>query len=782
MRYLPRSCTCLFAGALLAAAACSGHAPREPTGATSAPLVWAPDGVLLTAPVISNGELGHSVAIDGTTIAAGARGASTSDNSVYVFSRGAGGWSQEQKLKSTSDPAQADDAFGRAVALDADTLVAGAESRDVSGLGNAGTAYVFVRSGAAWSEQQRLTAPVPKASDLFGRSVSVSGDSVAIGATGDDDKASSAGAVYVFVRTGTVWTLEQKITASDGAADDHFGASVSLDGDVLAVGAPDAEELVYGAGAVYVFERSGGVWSEQQTLVASNPGSDEQMGRGVALDGATLLAGAPGKDTATGASYVFVKSGAMWSEQQVLAASNAAPLSDFGWSVAVYGDTAVIGARQEDGGGIDAGAAYVFERSGAAWSETKLLKAPSPAMDTFYGGAVAVSGEALAVASTYDGAGGPGAGAVYAYARVGGSCAGPAGCATGLCVDGVCCDAACDGPCDRCDLPGAEGICTPVPTGDPGDPSCAPYTCGGASGACPTTCSVPAQCAPGYYCDGSTCSPENTAGQACAADEECQTGHCADGVCCDAACTGQCQACAEAGSVGQCVTVLGEPRGARPPCAAASCSEDVGYAEGRCEGGLACAEQVATPCKPYVCGATSCKTTCLSDAECAAGHVCLVSSQHCVPEEPQCDGEHTLANPDGSSTNCAPYRCSAPGSCAASCASTGDCVEGYVCSSAGKCEAPDEPTSDGGCGCAVPGRGKPVPWGLQLLPLALALLRLRGLLRRVRRTERRRPRVAGGRGDRGDDGALRLLAGRTMAAIFDQHLARAATERIRRGR
>ena len=206
-------------------------------------------------------------------------------------------WTEQQELAASDG--FVGDQFGWSVSVSGDTAVIGAVSKN-----NAqGAAYVLVRSGGAWTQQQELTAFDGAADDYFGFSASVSGDTAVIGAWNKTiNSQSGQGAAYVFVRSGGVWTRQQELTASDGAWDDAFGYSVSVSGDTAVIGAP-------GNGAAYVFVRSGGTWSKQQELTASDETAGDYFGYSVSVSGGTALIGASAKNTNQGAAYVFVQSG-----------------------------------------------------------------------------------------------------------------------------------------------------------------------------------------------------------------------------------------------------------------------------------------------------------------------------------------------------------------------------------------------------------------------------------------------------------------------------------------
>jgi hypothetical protein len=303
-------------------------------------------------------NLGWSVSIDGDTAVAGGGGL------AHVFVRSGGSWTLQQTL---GTPAVPDDAFGWSVAISGDTLLVGAPYAG----SNAGAAYVFVRSGTTWTEQQKLLASDGAPGDQFGSGVSIAGDTVVVGATWDDvPGAPDGGSAYVFVRSGVAWSQQQKLVAPDGGLAEHFG-TVSLSGDTAAVGASHdnlgGEPGVHN-GSTYVFVRSGTTWSLQQKLTASDATNADYFGSSVSVAGDVLVVGAPLDDTAAGtdagSAYVFVRSGSAWLEVQKLLAPDGAASDLFGQSVAFYGGTAVVGAIWDDtSGGPDSGSAHVFRGS-----------------------------------------------------------------------------------------------------------------------------------------------------------------------------------------------------------------------------------------------------------------------------------------------------------------------------------------------------------------------------------------------------------------------------------
>jgi hypothetical protein len=434
------------------------------------------DTVVVGAPTEASGSTG----VDGDPDDDSASGA----GAAYVFVRDGVSWSQQAYLKASNTDKS--DSFGRAVAMDGDTIVVGApiESSGAMGVDGdqdddsviaSGAAYVFVRAGATWTQQAYLKASDPELGDQFGSAVSIDGDTLVVGARGEDSSATGVGAdqsgfdavesggAYVYVRDGTTWSLQASLKASNTGAGDRFGKSVSVSGDTLVVGASHESGGAVGvdgdqgnddaleSGAAYVFARQGTTWSQQAYLKASNTETIDRFGESVAISGDTIAVGAYGEDSNatgvnggqsddtewdSGAAYVFARQGTTWSQQAYLKSSNAEAGDLFGVSIALSENTLVVGALDEDGGasGVDgdqgddglllSGAAYAFSRDGATWIQTAYLKSAHPMSFAQLGRSVAVSAD-LAVVGAFeessdavgvDGVPGPGPGALWSGA------------------------------------------------------------------------------------------------------------------------------------------------------------------------------------------------------------------------------------------------------------------------------------------------------------------------------------------------------------------------------
>jgi hypothetical protein len=252
---------------------------------------------------------GNSVALSGDTAIVGLSADQT--NAVYVYQRAGTMWSQQAMLV-PSDGAKGD-RFGSAVAVDDNTTVIGASEKTIGPNSAQGQAYVFVRSGTMWDEEAKFTASDGAANSKYGSTVSISGDTALIGAYKTTVGNNAAqGAAYVYVRSGTTWSEQAKLTASDGAAQDQFGISVSVSGDTAGVGANQAEVNGNpGQGAAYVFARTDTTWSQYAKLISSNGSGNDSFGAAIALStgGNTALVGAFLKtltiNPAQGEAYVY---------------------------------------------------------------------------------------------------------------------------------------------------------------------------------------------------------------------------------------------------------------------------------------------------------------------------------------------------------------------------------------------------------------------------------------------------------------------------------------------
>lgn len=419
---------------------------------------------------------GSSVALSGDWLAVGAPhessravgiGGDQADDSadgsgaVYLFSREISGWAQRAYVKASNTGAV--DNFGSVLAFSEGTLVVGAPDEDSAATGidgdagngkggNQGAAYVFVQVDGVWQQQAYIKATNTDWIDLFGSDVALSGDVLVVGAPGEDsaalgvdgdqsdNSASNSGAAYVYERSGTQWRPLSYLKASNTGASAEFGGAVAISGDTVVVGASGDG----GSGGVYVFQRTSSSYAQVAYLKASNANADDHFGSSLALDGDTLVVGAPGqgavKGNAThslnnlpadsGAVYVFGRKGQAWAQTAILRTPVPQKGVYFGEALALAGDTLVVGALLDDVNGTSlAGAAYVYERGPQGWQLRDSMQAPNAEIGDRYGSSVALTSSLLAIgasneAGSIPGVNGnwnnndtPGAGAVFLYRR-----------------------------------------------------------------------------------------------------------------------------------------------------------------------------------------------------------------------------------------------------------------------------------------------------------------------------------------------------------------------------
>lgn len=276
----------------------------------------------------------------------------------------------------------ATDLFGVSVDSADDVLVVGARGDDDS-IQNGGAAYVYRRVGVEWSIEGKLTAPDAGSSDDFGISVATDGQRIVVGASRDDDRGSQSGSAYVYAYNGSSWEFEAKLVGSDIAAEANFGRAVTISGNMIVVGATENLQDL-SPGSAYVFEYVGGAWNEMQRLIGGDFGADDRFGVAVAIRGEDIFVGARSHGAGgaeRGAAYVFTRGDATWFETQKLTASDLMDEAFFGFSIAVEGDTLLIGANGWTG---RIGAAYVFRENAGVWSEqTRLNASDGAALDEF---------------------------------------------------------------------------------------------------------------------------------------------------------------------------------------------------------------------------------------------------------------------------------------------------------------------------------------------------------------------------------------------------------------
>jgi hypothetical protein len=323
-------------------------------------------------------------------------------------------WTQLQKLL-TSDGTFGD-CFGYSVSIDGDTALIGAFG-DIANGDLYGSAYIFTRTGTTWTQQAKIFPTTGGYYDFFGYAVSLDGDTALIGAPGGIFNPPYPGAAYIFTRTGTTWTQQARLIPSDGHDGDNFGNVVALDGDTAIVG---VGYMAPGSGSVYVYTRTGTTWTQQTKIVPVDGFVGEMFGYSVALQGNTALIGAEcdnDNGDGSGSAYVYTRSGTTWTQQAKLLASDGESLDFLGTAVALHNDTALVGAEWDSDNGYKSGSAYVFTRSGTTWTQqAKLLPLDGTAQDLF-GHTVALTDDKALVGAYQDNATLYCSGSTYLFTR-----------------------------------------------------------------------------------------------------------------------------------------------------------------------------------------------------------------------------------------------------------------------------------------------------------------------------------------------------------------------------
>jgi len=537
----------LLFGAL--AVACSTERPRESVGTLSEELPTSQTHKLKATDPGPQDRFGNAVVLTPTELFVGSRedniGASADRGSVYAFPRSGSTFGTAAKV--VAPDGAAFDNFGTSIAISGDTLVIGASGDDTGSGFDQGSAYVFARSGAAWAMQQKLLSPTIANSEGFGGRVEIAGDVLAVGLYN---------AVQLFTRSGATWTPSQRLS--------HPGRlgfpALELSNDTLLVGF-SCETPMTGqcSGAVYVYRKSGATFALDQRLVPLDAGLGDGFGNDVAMDGDLAVIGGNNR------VYVFSHDASGWLQVARLTSSDGLASDLFGAPVAISGGVVLVGARLHEHGGQngDAGAAYQFVRSGTGFVQDRELLASDWQNNDQFGSALAVLNDTVVVGAPNEDDVFQGMGSAYVFRILSGgngqACTSSVDCLSGFCSDGRCCNSACNGPCDACAVgagAAADGQCALVAAGSPGAPACAPLACTGTSAAC-SPCTGDASCPADRYCDAAgACQPQKDDGRACeptAGDDclvdgcrVCSGGTCSDGVCCSGSCTPPASACSAA--------------------------------------------------------------------------------------------------------------------------------------------------------------------------------------------------------------------------------------------
>ena len=479
------------------------------------PLMWTETHEIMASDGEAGDGFGASVSVSGDWAIAGASGEDSvapDAGAAYVYYRHQGGpdnWGQVRKL--TASDAEQDDSFGFAVAISGDTAIVGAFAE---GANLAGAAYVFGRDVGGpdnWGEIRKIISSDLQSGDRFGVSVAIDGDVAIVGANSEDTGASAAGAAYILYRNQggpNNWGQVRKVQASDLGMNDQFGRAVGISADVAIVGAWQEDTGGIDAGAAYVLYRDqGGLdnWGEVRKIMAADAATADEFGYSVAISGDVAIVGADRADAVgswSGAAYLFERNqgGAdNWGQIHKLLGADTEAVDFFGHVVAISGDSAIVGASGEDSAAPDAGAAYTFHRLQGGpdnWGQVSKLSASDAEASDAFGGGAAVSGDTALVGASGEDTAGSNAGAVYVFSLSNDKLDGEPCVLASECVSGSCVDGVC--------------CATPCAGGNEDCQACSVAAGGLSDGTC------------GPRVDGSSCDD----GIDCNGADQCQAGNC----------------------------------------------------------------------------------------------------------------------------------------------------------------------------------------------------------------------------------------------------------------
>jgi hypothetical protein len=376
---------------------------------TTNTLAAATEDKLLASDGTSGDYFGRSVSIFGNNAIVGADGADPDGDlsgAAYIYELQGNSWVEQQKL--TASDGSASNHFGWSVSISDNNAIVGAYYGD-GNVADSGAAYIYHFDGSSWVEQQKLIASDGTSADYFGDSVSISGDFAIVGAYADDDNGSGSGSAYIFHFDGSSWVEQQKLIASDGAGSDWFGKSVTISSNYAIVGAPLDDDLGNVSGSAYIFYYDGVNWLEVQKLTASDGAASDRFGASVSISGNYAIIGSTygegfvtGSVTDSGAAYIYFFDGSSWVEQQKLFAYNEEYHNLFGNTVSIEGDNAIVGARKFNGTGNGLGAAYIFHYDGSSWLTAEMLSASDGADGDYLGNSVSIFGNKALAGAYFD--------------------------------------------------------------------------------------------------------------------------------------------------------------------------------------------------------------------------------------------------------------------------------------------------------------------------------------------------------------------------------------------
>ena len=406
--------------------------PRSLFGAIAIALVCLPSDAsaqcalvdkILASDGATSDHYGHSVSLYEDRVAAGAHVDDAGAGSAYILDDGPTGFTESAKVIAV-DRAP-DDQFGWSVSLTLDRVIVGAPGNDDAG-SESGSAYIFDLVNGTWTLVAKLVASDAAAGDRFGSSVAIVGDFAAVGAESDNHGGlANAGSVYVFRKLGATWGQVAKLTNSDAQAGDELGSSVAIaDNGAIIAGAPRKSTPFQNSGAAYVFELIGSSFIQTAKLQGTPVTQGEFVGIDVDIDidGGRVVVGGIGNDALggvnNGAAYVFEKSGPFWLLDGKLVPNQPNPADQFGLVAAIDGDRVAVGAMRDDIAGQDTGSVYVFERIGGIWTQVSYRTAPDAAALDAFGSAIELDESRLVIGASSNDDLGQESGSIYVASNI----------------------------------------------------------------------------------------------------------------------------------------------------------------------------------------------------------------------------------------------------------------------------------------------------------------------------------------------------------------------------
>ncbi|MCP4121756.1 MAG: hypothetical protein GY751_08375, partial [Bacteroidetes bacterium] len=374
---------------------------------------------VLASDGVADDDLGYSIAVSGNWAIVGAPGVNSDEGGAYMYFYNGTLWTQTQELNPIDGVAG--DRAGLSVSISGNWAIIGADQEDNSNGTNAGSAYVYYYDGSSWIPIEKLTASDGAASQRFGTSVSISGNMVVVGAGFGSGNVLLTGAAYFYQYNGSSWTEIDKVYAADGVANDHFGNSVSIAGNQAVVGIYGDDDVVSNSGSAIIYTFNGTSWTETTKLTASDPGNLDWFGYSVSITEDQAIIGALNDDdvfSGSGSAYIFTYNGVSWSQTSKLTASDAGNTDMFGQNVSISGNTAVVGAYANDDNGGNSGSAYMFKYNGSSWDEINKVTSSDAAGGDQFGWSTAISGNVIAIGAVRNDDNGSNSGSAYFFFSV----------------------------------------------------------------------------------------------------------------------------------------------------------------------------------------------------------------------------------------------------------------------------------------------------------------------------------------------------------------------------